>query len=71
MLDQSQSMADSGFLRTGAVADLGSREGRAPPLGSSISLNFMQFLGKFGKFVSWRPHRRVGTPTLGKSWIRH
>ena len=31
----------------------------------------MQFLGKFGKIVCWRPPWRVGAPTSGKSGIRH
>ena len=36
------------------VADLRrGREGR-PPVGPN-SFNFMQFLGKFGKIVCWRP----------------
>ena len=33
--------------------------------------HFMQPLGKFGKIVCWRLPWRVGTPTSGKSWIRH
>ena len=38
----------------------------------SKSFNFMQFLGKFGKIVCWRPPpQRVGTPSSGKSWICH
>ena len=36
------------------MADLRGRKGRAPP-GGQNSFNFMQFLGKFGKFVCWRP----------------
>ena len=37
------------------VADLrGARGTRTPPRGPN-SFNFMQFLGKFGKFVCWRP----------------
>ena len=28
---------------------------RAPPPGGPNSFNFMQFLGKFGKIVCWRP----------------
>ena len=43
---------------------------RAPPRGPN-SFNFMQFLGKFGKIVCWRPPWRVGAPSSGKSWIRH
>ena len=36
------------------VAGLRGREGRPPPRGRT-SLNFMQFLGKFGKIVCWLP----------------
>ena len=43
---------------------------RAPP-GGPNSFNFMQFLGKFGKIVCWRPPWGVGAPSSGKSWIRH
>ena len=43
---------------------------RAPP-GGPNSFNSMQFLGKFGKIVCWRPPWRVGAPSSGKSWIRH
>ena len=42
----------------------------APPQGPN-SYNFMQFLGKFGKIVGWRPPWRVGAPSSGKSWIPH
>ena len=44
-------------------------EGR-PPWGPN-SFNFIQFLGKFGKIVCWRPPWGVGAPSSGKSWIRH
>ena len=43
---------------------------KGPP-GGSNSFNFIQFLGKFGKIVCWRPPRGVGAPPWGKSWIRH
>ena len=46
----------------------GTRDARSP--GGPNSFNFMQFFGKFGKIVYWRP-RGVGTPSSGKSWIRH
>ena len=48
----------------------GGREGRVSP--GPNSLNFIQFLGKFGKIVCCRPPspRRVGAPTSEKSWIR-
>ena len=53
------------------VADLrGGRRGRAPP-GGPNSFDFMQFLGNFSKIVCWRPPWGVGTPSSGKSWIRH
>ena len=54
------------------VADLrGARETRPFP-GGPNSFNFMQFLGKLGKILCWRPPpQRVGEPTSGKSWIRH
>ena len=37
------------------VADLHSKILDARPPGSPNSFNFMQFLGKFGKIVCWRP----------------
>ena len=43
----------------------------ARPPGGSNSFNFMQFLGKFGKIVCWRPPWGVGAPSSGKSGIRH
>ena len=47
-----------------SVADLrGGREGRVPP-GGPNSFNFMQFLGKFGKIVCWRP-RELAPPPRG------
>ena len=30
----------------------------------------MRFLGKFGKFVCWRPPWRVDATSYGESWIR-
>ena len=38
-----------------AVADLHSKMLDARPPGGPNSFNFMQFLGKFGKIVCWRP----------------
>ena len=38
-----------------AVADLHSKILDARPPGGPNSFNFMQFLGKFGKIVCWRP----------------
>ena len=46
-----------------AVADLrggGARDARPP--GGSNSFNFVQFLGKFGKIVCWRPPGLVPPP---------
>ena len=45
------------------MADLreGTRE-RAPPLGGPNSFNFMQFLGKYGKIVCWRPPGELAPP---------
>ena len=51
------------------MAGLREREGRPPP--DPNWLNSIQFLGKFGKIMCWRPHWRVGAPTSEKSWIRH
>ena len=50
-----------------AVADLGGHEGHTPPPppGRPNSFDFMQFSGKFGKIVCWRPPWGVGTPTWG------
>ena len=46
-----------------AVADLGGRRGRAPPPpGGPNSFNFMQFLGKFDKFVCWCPGELAPPP---------
>ena len=43
----------------------GGREGRAPPPGGPNSFNFMQFLGKFGKIVCWRPPGELAPPPRG------
>ena len=56
---------------TRPVADLGGAQGTRPPPGDQNSFDFMQFLGKFGKIVCWRPPWGVGAPSSGKSWIRH
>ena len=45
------------------------REGRPP--GSPNSLNFMQFLGNFGKTICWHHPWRVGALTSVKSLICH
>ena len=45
-----------------AVADL--RGARETPPGPN-SFNFMQFLGKFGKFVCWRPPGELAPPPRG------
>ena len=57
--------------RARPVADLRGREGRAPPPPGFKFFQFHAVFGKFGKFVCWRPPWGVGTPSLGKSWIRH
>ena len=50
-------------------------QGTCTPPGYPNSFDFMQFSGKFGKIICWRPHLpprpRVGTPSSGKSWIHH
>ena len=48
------------------VADLrgGTRDARPPPPpGGPNFFNFMQFLGKYGKIVCWRPPLGVGAPS--------
>ena len=42
-------------LLVGTVADLRGCEGHVPPPPGPTSFNFMQFWGKFGKIVCWRP----------------
>ena len=42
----------------------GARGTRAPP-GGRNSFNFMQFLGKFGKIVCWRPPWELAPPPRG------
>ena len=58
-------------VRTTCVRDMynqwrieGGRGGGAFPPTAQIFLNFMQFFGKFGKIVYWRPPRRVRAPLL-------
>ena len=46
------------------VADLRGGVRDAPP--GPNSFNFMQFLGKFGKIVCWRPHLEDWRPLLGE-----
>ena len=49
-----------------ALADLGGRTRRAPPLTARNFLNFMQFFGKFDNFVCWRPPPgRLVPPSTG------
>ena len=45
------------FCTIQSVADLHSKilDAPPPPPGGPNSFNFMQFLGKFGKIVCWRP----------------
>ena len=44
----------------------GRARGTHAPPGGPNSFSFMQFLGKYGKIVCWRP-RGVDTPSSGKS----
>ena len=46
------------------VADLHSKILDAPP-GGPNSFNFMQFLGKFGKIICWRPPGELAPPPRG------
>ena len=43
----------------------GSRGGGAREDGVPNSFNFMQFLGKFGKIVCWRPPGELARPLPG------
>ena len=53
------------------MADLrGARGTRAPPLAQNFFI-FMQFSGKIGQIIGWRPPFGVSAPSSGKSWIRH
>ena len=46
------------------MADLHSKILDAPPRGPN-SFNFVQFLGKFGKIVCWRPPGELAPPPRG------
>ena len=48
----------------------GGRERRAPPPAQNFFI-FMQFSGKIGQIIGWRPPFGVSAPSSGKSWIRH
>ena len=50
-------LQDSGGSKEG-------REGHTPPRGPN-SFNFMQFLGKFGKIICWRPPGELAPPPRG------
>ena len=41
------------------------RGARRTPPGGPNSFNFMQFLGKFGKIVRWRPPGEMASPPRG------
>ena len=58
-----ESVVGGGYYAGGeyAVADLRGARGTQAPWGPN-SFNFMHFLGKFGKFVCWRPHPRELVP---------
>ena len=47
------------------MADLHSKILDARPPGGPNSFNFMQFLGKFGKIVCWRPPGELAPPPRG------
>ena len=49
---------------TSTVADLHSKILDARPPGGPNSFKFMQFLGKFGKIVCWRPLGEILGPPL-------
>ena len=49
-----------------AVAELHSKILDVPPPRGPNSFNFMQFLGKFGKIVCWRPPLESWHPLLGE-----
>ena len=46
-----------------SVADLRGARGTPPP--GPNSFNCMQFLGKFGKIVCWRPPGKLAPPPRG------
>ena len=54
----------------GSGRSKGGREGRAPPLAQNFFI-FMQFSGKIGQIIGWRPPFGISAPSSGKSWIRH
>ena len=43
------------------------KDARPPLPGGPNSFNFMQFLGKFGKIVCWRPLRELAPPPRGNT----
>ena len=47
------------------VANLRGAQGTRAPPGGPNSFNFMQFLGKFGKIVCWRPPWELAPPPRG------
>ena len=50
---------------------IGLRGMRAPPPRAQSFFIFMQFSGKIGQIIGWRPpHRSWRPPLSGKSWIR-
>ena len=54
-----------------SVADLRGRQKGHAPQGPN-SFNFMQFWGKFGTILCWRPPPgKLEPPSSGKSWICH
>ena len=59
---------DKEFGPLALVSPVADPRGGAPPTDQNF-LNFMQFLGKSGKFVCWCPPG-VGAPSYGESCIR-
>ena len=55
-------------IKGNTVTDVGGRRVHTPPMAQNF-LNFMQFFGKIGNFICWRPPRTVGAPSYGESWI--
>ena len=47
------------------MADLRGRRGRAPPPRAQNFFIFMQFSGKIGQIIGWRPPSGVGAPSSG------
>ena len=56
------------YVRISSGGSKGGHEGLvAPSPGGPNSFNFMQFLGKFGKIICWRPPPESWRPLLGNN----